>query len=145
MIPLNRVKPNGKVDLWDLGPQVAPKAPPAPAEPDKAKVKGAELAAAEIEYEDACELYKGHLRAWTQARKSHLEWKEEKGGPVRVELWGIDARHAMETDADRFMLDLPKGMKPGRAQQEAEEMQQAEAAELRRARASDPMHSGAIQ
>ena len=145
MIPLNRVKPNGKVDLWDLGPQVAPKPPAAPKEPDKDKLKGAELAAAELEYEDACELYKGELRAYSAARKAHLEWRESKGGPLKVEMWGIDARHAMEVESDRFVLDLPKGMKPGKAQLEAEELAKIEAEELRRARASDPMHAGAMQ
>jgi hypothetical protein len=144
-IPLNRVKLNGKVDVWDLGPQAAPKPPKPPDEPDKAALKGAHLAAAELEYEDACELYKGHLRAYSSARKAHLEWKDEKGGPVKVELWGVDARHAMETEPDRFVLDLPKGMKPGKAQLEAEEMQAAEADEIRQARSRDPMHSGAIQ
>ncbi len=144
LIPLNRVKPNSKVDLWDLGPQVAPKPPPAPAEPDS-KLKGAELAAAELEYEDACEIYKGELRAYTAARKAHLEWKQNKDGPIKVELWGVDATHAMATDPDRFVLDLPRGMKPGKAQIDAEEMEKTAAEDVRRARASDPMHSGAMQ
>lgn len=143
MIPLNRVKLNGKVDLWDLGPQVAPKAPDAPAAPDT-KLKGPDLAAAELEYEDQCEIYKGHLRAYTAARKAHLEWKDQKGGPVKVELWGADARHAMEVEPDRFKLDLPKGSKPGKAQAEADEMARIEADELRQARSRDPLHSGAM-
>lgn len=143
MIPLNRVKLNGKIDLWDLGPQVAPKAPAAPDAPD-AKLKGPDLAAAELEYEDQCEIYKSHLRAYTAARKAHLEWKEQKGGPVKVELWGADATHAMEIEPDRYKLDLPKGAKPGKAQLEAEEMARLEAEELRQARSRDPLHSGAM-
>jgi hypothetical protein len=141
-IPFNRVKLNGKVDLWDLGPQVEPKPPAAPDAPD-AKLKGAELAAAELEYEDACELYKGQLRAYSAARKAHLAWKDEKGGPVKVEMWGVDARHALENWPDRFKLDLPKGTKPGRAQAEAEEMERVAADEIRQARSKDPLHSGA--
>lgn len=143
MIPYQRVKPNGKVDLWDLGPQVGPKPPAAPPAPDATKLKGAELAAAEVEYEDACERYKDELRDYTAARKAHARWSIEKGGPIKVELWGVDARHAMETEPDRFKLDLPKGMKPGKAQQEAEERAAAEAEELRQARSRDPLHAGA--
>ncbi len=143
MIPLNRVKNNGKIDLWDLGPQVAPKAPEPPEAPN-VKLKGPDLAAAELEYEDACEIYKGHLRAYSVARKAHLEWAEHKGGPIKIELWGVDARHAIETEPDRFMLDLPRGIKPGKAQAEAEEMAKLEADELRVARSKDPMHMGAM-
>lgn len=143
MIPLNRVKNNGKIDLWDLGPQVAPKAPPPP-EAVSEKLKGPDLAAAELEYEDACEIYKDHLRAYSVARKAHLAWAEQKGGPVKIELWGVDARHAIETEPDRFMLDLPKGTKPGKAQAEAEAMAAIEADELRIARSKDPLHAGAM-
>lgn len=142
MIPYQRVKPNGKVDLWDLGPQVPPKAPPAPEKPDE-KLKGAELAAAEVEYEDACDRYKDDLRDYTTARKSHAAWARDKGGPIKVELWGVDARHAMETEPDRYKLDLPRGMKPGKAQAEAEKAAELEAEELRQARSRDPMHAGA--
>lgn len=144
MIPLHRVKPNGKVDLWDLGPQVEPKAPPAP-EPPSDKLKGAELAAAQVEHEDALDRYKDQLRAWTAARKAHREWADQKGGPVKVEFWGADARHAMEVEPTRYKLDLPKNMKPGRAQAEAEEMARAEQEEVERARSQDPLHKGTIQ
>lgn len=143
MIPLNRVKLNGKIDLWDLGPQIEPKPPAAPDAPDT-KLKGAELAAAELEYEDACEIYKSQLRDYTAARKAHIEWIRQKGGAIKVELWGVDARHAIETEPKRFMLDLPKGTKPGKAQIEAEEMARLEADELRQARSRDPLHSGAM-
>jgi hypothetical protein len=138
-IPLNRMKRNGKFEVWDLGPQVAPKAPPAPDGPDQ-KLKGAELAAAELEYEDACEAYKDKLRAYTAARKAHREWQEEKGGPIKLEMWGCDLRNALAVEPDRYVIDLPKGMKPGRAQIEAEKMEAAEAEEIARARSRDPMH-----
>lgn len=144
MIPQHRVKLNGKVDLWDLGPQVEPKAPEAP-EPPSDKLKGAELAAAEIEHEDALERYKDELRAYTVARKAHREWGDVKGGPVKVEFWGADARHAIEVEPARYKLDLPKGMKPGKAQAEAEEMAKAEEEEIKQARSRDPLHSGAMQ
>lgn len=142
MIPLNRVKLNGKIDLWDLGPQVEPKPPAAPEAPDT-KLKGAELAAAELEYEDACELYKFALRRYTAAKRDHLAWLEQKGGPVKVELWGVDAAEAMKIEPDRFKLDLPKGAKAGRAQREAEELAAIQADEIRQARSKDPLHAGA--
>lgn len=138
MIPLSRVKPNGKVDLWDLGPQVAPKPPAAPEEPDKGKLKGAELAAAEVAYEDAVAAYKASLRDWNERRAHHRAWHAENGGPKKVELWGADARHAMEIEGDRYKLDLPKGQKPGQAQIEAEERAAAELEALKRAQSLDP-------
>jgi hypothetical protein len=138
MNPLERrIKRNGKVDLWDCGPS-RPAAPEAPAAPDAAKLKGADLAAAQVAHEDACELYKKQLRAYSAAKVAFAEWQETKGGPVKVELWGVDARHAMEVEPDRFKLELPRGVKPGRAQIEAEQLAEAEADALNQARASDP-------
>src|ERR1700675_1666530 len=126
MDPLERrIKKNGKVDLWDCGPQ-RPLAPEAPVEPD-AKLKGADLAAAQVEHEDACERYKQQLRDFAAAKRAYLEWHDAMGGTIKVELRGIDARHAMEVEPDRFKLDLGRGQKPGRAQVEAEERAEAEA------------------
>lgn len=135
-IPFNRVKANGKVDLWDTGPK-RPMAPEMPKEPDKG-LKGADLAAAQVEYDDACDRYKQQLRDFAGAKRAHADWHENSGGPLKVELWGVDARHALEIEPERFKLDLPKGVKPGRAQIEAEERAAAEAEATQRARASDP-------
>lgn len=140
-IPSNRVKANNKVDLWDLGPQ-RPAEPKEPAKPD-AKLQGAEKAAAEVEYEDAIEHYKDELRAWSKIRKDARTWHEDKGGPFKVELWAVDARHAMTVDPDRYKLDLPKNQKPGKAQIEAEEQARADAEQRDRARASDPQFGSA--
>lgn len=145
MIPLNRMKSSGKVELWDLGPQFAPKPPAAPEEPDKAKLRGAELAAAEVAYEDACDHYRDQLRAYNEARKAHRAWQEKNGGPVKVEFWGVDAREAMELEPDRYILDLPRGARPGKAQLEAEERQAAEIEELKKAASLDPLHAGALR
>lgn len=142
-IQLNRrIKRNGKVDLWDTGPA----RPVAPKEPPKvdAKLTGADKAAAEVEYDDACERYKQQLRDYAAAKRAHLEWHDAKGGPVKVELWGVDARHAMEVEPNRYRLDLPKGVKPGRAQIEAEEMAQAEAGALAQAQERDPQFGRAM-
>lgn len=135
-IPHNRVKPNQKVDLWDLGPQNAD-GPQPPEKPD-AKLKGAELAAAEVEYEDAMLVYKDQLRAWSASRKDKRDWDDKNGGPRKIELWAADARHAMEVDPKRYVLDLPKGQKPGKAQVEAEEAAAKEQEALERDVAADP-------
>ena len=136
MIPLHRVKSNGKVDLWDLGP-VRPDAPEEP-KPVDGRLKGTELALAQVEYEDGIDLYKRQLRDYARAKRDYEEWHNNNGGPVKVELWGVDARHAMDIEPIRFKLDLPRNVKPGKAQIEAEEMAALEAEGLDRARASDP-------
>ncbi len=135
-IPFNRFKKNNKVDLWDTGPSrpIAPKEPPKP----DAKLTGADKAAAEVEFEDACERYKQQLRDYATAKRAHLDWHDAKGGPVKVEFWGVDARHALEVEPERYRLDLPRGTKPGRAQIEAEEMAQAEAEAMEQAHRRDP-------
>lgn len=135
-IPLHRVKPNSKVDIWDLGPK-RPEAPKEPT-PVDAKLKGAELAVAQVEYEDAFELYKSELRAYTALKREHQRWHGMNGGPVKVELWGADATHAIAVEPDRYKLDLPKNMKPGKAQLDAEEMARAEGLELAAIRERDP-------
>lgn len=136
MVPLKRVKRNGKVDLWDTGP-TRPAAPQPPAEVD-AKLKGADRAAAEVEYEDACDRYKHQLRAFTKAKVDYAEWHETNGGPLKVELWGVDARFALDKEPVRFRLDLPKGVKPGKAQLEIEANAESEAEAFQRQQAADP-------
>lgn len=143
VIPLHRVKQNGKVDLWDRGPQVPP-APKAPKDPD-ASLKGAEFAAAELAYEDDIIRYKAELRRWTEDRVLHREWKDTNGGPVKIELWGVDARHALATEPQRFALDLKPGENPGRAQREADEREKEEIEELKRAAALDPQFGGKLE
>lgn len=140
-IPSNRIKGNNKVDLWDMGPQGGsePKEPP---KPDSA-LKGAEKAAAEVEYEDAMEHYKNELRAWSAARKDKRAWNDENGGPRKIELWGCDARHALTVEPDRYKLDLPKHVKPGRAQVEAEAREAAEKEARERDIAQDPQFGSA--
>lgn len=136
MIPPNRVKPNSKVDIWDLGPQ-RPVAPKEPA-PVDTKLKGTDLAIAEVEYEDAIDLYKRELRAYAALKRDHERWHRDNGGPVKVELWGVDATHATESFKERYKLDLPKGVKAGPAQIEAEKLAEAEGMELAALRERDP-------
>lgn len=135
-IPHNRVKGNQKVDLWDMGPP-RPEAPKEPEKPNP-KLTGAEKAEAEVLYEDALEAYKNDLRNWSSTKLAHRKWHEEMGGPRKVELWAADARHAMTVEPERWKLDLPKGMKPGRAQLEAEEQAAAEREAQQREVDADP-------
>lgn len=136
LIPEHRVKPNGKVDLWDLGP-TRPVPPEAPTPVDE-KLKGHELALAQIDYEDGMTLYKDRLRFYAAAKQAHEKWHRDNGGPVKVEFWGIDATYALEKGPERWRLDLPRGVKPGKAQLDAEEMARAEGAELAALRERDP-------
>ena len=133
-IPLHRVKDNGKVELWDLGPSRP--VPPSPPSDVDGRLKGHELALAQIEYEDGLEAYKIALRLYSATRRAYDLWHNTNGGPVKIEFWGVDARGAL--DHERFKLDLPRGLKPGKAQIEAEEMAKAEGAELAALRERDP-------
>ena len=100
-IPRNRIKQNGKVDIWDLGPQRIP-APTAPEAPVLDKIKDpADKALAEVEYEDAVERYKRNLRTYGEAKKEHAKWHDANGGPVKVELWAVDAVHAIDVESER--------------------------------------------
>jgi hypothetical protein len=52
---------------------------------------------------------------------AYLAYEKERAefqGPVRIELWTIDARHALGVDPTRYSLQLPAGMKPGPAEAE---------------------------
>jgi hypothetical protein len=135
-IPLHRVKDNGKIDLWDVGPS-RPIPPDAPADVD-ARLKGHELAMAQNDYDDAMEIYMLKLREFSAEKRNFQSWHENNGGPVKIEFWGIDAIYALDNGPERFKLDLPRGVKPGKAQIDAEEMARAEGMELAAARERDP-------
>ena len=130
------VKANDHVDLWDIGPKV-PTAPVVPEQPD-AKLKGAELALAQIHYEDAMEDYKLALRRWGKDKADYAAWRREFGGPIKIDMWSTDAKHALEVDPERYFLELPKGIKPGKAQADADEAAAMSVAELNEAREKDP-------
>jgi hypothetical protein len=46
--------------------------------------------------------------------------KETPGGPAIVELWAVDAMHALKIDPKRYALPKPKAERP--AEGEAEEV-----------------------
>ncbi len=131
------VKKDDHVDLWDVGPK-PPVAPAAPEAPDATKIKGAELALAQIHYEDALEDYKLALRKWGQDKLAYQAWRREFGGPVKKDLWSTDAKHALEVDPERYFLELPRGVKPGAAQAELDRAAEMSEQELAEAREKDP-------
>jgi hypothetical protein len=132
------IKPNDHVDLWDIGPSRV-EAPIAPTEPVEGKdIKGADLALAKIHYEDALETYKADLRVYGAAKQAHTVWHRSNGGPRKVNLWSTDAVHALSAEPSRYVLELPKGMKPGSAQAEDDRLAEMSEQELQEAREKDP-------
>jgi len=63
-----------------------------------------------------------------------------EGGPAQVEMWPVDAKHALKADPERYCLKLPKGTKPGPAHDAALERLAEEAGEENAARDSDPVY-----
>lgn len=61
-------------------------------------------------------------------------------GPVQIFRTGILAREALSRDPERYVLTLPKGIKPGPAQIEAEERARDEAEEANAERNADPVY-----
>lgn len=53
----------------------------------------------------------------------------DKDDPVKLEFTAILAREALQRDKERYKLELPKGVKPGAAQAEAERRAAEEMAE----------------
>lgn len=51
---------------------------------------------------------------------------EKTLGPHQVDLWAVDAVHAIKVEPDRYSHKLPSGMKPGPAQVERERAEAAE-------------------
>jgi hypothetical protein len=129
---------NLKAKVWDLGPQ-RPQQPIAPVMPERtAKMTDADFAILEIEYEDGLEDYKKALRAYSAARKEYDRWREQVGGPMVLDMWSVDSKDATARDPNRYMLELPKGMKPGKAHMEQLERERAREEELAAAADRDP-------
>ncbi len=59
-------------------------------------------------------------------------------GPVKLQMNTILAREAMRRDKDRYVLELPKNVLPGKAEREREERESALKAELDAERMPDP-------
>ena len=133
------IKPNGFVDIWDLGP-VRPLAPEAPVEPKKTG-RGADDALAQQNYEDALADYKRALSVYARLRREFDEHRLNVGGPIKDECWPIEGNHRLEVEPERWAKTLPAGLKPGRAHDEAEVVAAKRAEETARIKERDP-HMG---
>lgn len=132
MAVLFNIKPNGKVDVWDFGPG-------RPNEPEEPKALGKDATLLQkIEHKDAMAAHEEAIKSFIDARKHHHEWHTSNGGPVRIELWPADVRHALQVEPNRYFLKLTAGQKPGKAQMEADAMAAAEMEDMQRAALSDP-------
>jgi hypothetical protein len=132
-------KPNGMVDMWDMGPEkpIAPNPPPEP----KPTGHKADDAVAQQQYDDAVEDYKKELKSYSAQKKEYDGWRQNAGGPVKREVWPIDANRAIDEFPGRYRKTLPAGAKPGKAQVEADERAVEQAAETKRIKERDP-HMG---
>lgn len=134
MIKFNDIKKNGFVDMWDLGPQ-RPLPPEQPKPPTPGKNE-AENILARLQHEDALKDYEVALRAYGRLKAEFDHWRVNIGGPRRIEMWPVQAREVLEAQADgrhphaRYARHLPPGVKPGKAQIEADAREQ-DAAEAR--------------
>jgi len=132
------IDPTDHVLVWDIGP-VRVEAPKAPVEPVESKdLKGADFALAKIHYEDALEQYRTDLRAYGEAKNAYTAWHQNNGGPIKLKQWSTDAVHSLTVDPERYFLELPKGLKPGKAQAEADRIAEMTEAEMQEAREKDP-------
>jgi hypothetical protein len=132
-------KPNGMVDLWDMGPE-KPIAPDPPKEPKPTGNKGDD-AVAQQQFDDALEDYKKDLKGYSALKKEYDNFRANVGGPIKREVWPIDGNVALEREPGRYFKTLPPGAKPGKAQHEADERAAVQAAETKRIKERDP-HMG---
>jgi hypothetical protein len=136
----DRTMRNGQCPLWDLGP-VRPIAPVAPVAPTK-QGDETEFALAQVKYEDGLEDYKKALRNYGVVKREWDHWRQQVAGPIKIYNWAIEVVRMCELFPERYVLDLPKGIKPGRAQEENEEREANEEYERLTARKNDPQFGG---
>jgi hypothetical protein len=134
-IVADRIDRSGKVWIWFLGPP-RPIAPTPPVEPKKTG-KAADDALAEVLFEDAVGDYKKQLREYGDHKKEYDKWREMYGGPRKEYHWDIDVQHALQFP-DQWVMDLPSGMKPGKAQLAAEQQAAEEKIALQELYDRDP-------
>lgn len=104
------------VRIWDLGPK-APVIPAKPALPEgKEGTPAHDLAL--IEFEGELASYKTALTAYGAEKKAFAEWHATYQGPYLFETHSVNAREAIQIEPERYMVDLPKGRKPGKWHQE---------------------------
>jgi hypothetical protein len=133
MISFHDIKKNGFVDMWDLGPQRP--TPPEQPEPPKPSKSEADNILAKLEHEDRLRDYEVNLRAYGRLKAEFDAWRKDVNGPRKIEMWPVNATEVLQAQADgrypeRYVKHLPPGVKPGRAQIEADAREQ-DAAEAR--------------
>jgi hypothetical protein len=133
------IKPNGMVEIWDLGP-VRPVPPDPPVEPKKTG-RGADDAVAMQNYEDALTDYKRDLARYARDKREFDDHRLNVAGPIKDECWPHEGNHRIEVQSERWAKDLPPGMKPGRAHIEAEAIAAKRAEETAKIKERDP-HMG---
>ena len=82
--------------------------------------------------------------AFPKDSPEYKKWEKDraafdKGGPRQLEMRTFNARDAFKNDPNRYVLNLPRGVKPGPAQLELEERARAEATDLASIAARDPV------
>lgn len=102
MVAAFHVKPNGKVNVWDSGPDE----PKAPARPD--------IAEHDPEYEITRAEYEAEIAHYRALRREHEQWnaRNPDGKPELIELWPPDARHAIAVDPERYELAQYENVEP---------------------------------
>lgn len=100
-IPADKILPQDMVEIWDLGPE-EPESPELP--------QTGFHDAASIEHQQAHERRNKLIREY-QARKADWDsWQDDpKPRPLRMHV--TDARHAMDTEPERYVLELPEDHK----------------------------------
>jgi hypothetical protein len=139
MYAFEDIKPNGMVDVWDLGP-VRPTAPDAPVEPKKTG-RATDDALAQQQHEDALGDYKKQVQQYAAQKKEYDEHRAGVGGPIKIEAWPHDAQEWVTNHPERWAKELPAGMKPGKGQAEIEAAAAKRAEETTRIKERDP-HMG---
>lgn len=155
------VNPKGLVELWYLGPE-RPRPPQQPQSPfpDEA-VKFRNTGEAFLErpttaeedlaldrYSEAVHKYRRRdLPHYKRLRDEYDAWQENTGGPVKVLLWAVDAKILLERQAKgdlptRYHKILPRNVRPGHLQREADRRAEIEAEQRQRDVERDP-HFGA--
>ena len=64
---------------------------------------------------------------------------EASGGPYQLTMRSVNARDALKRDPNRYVLKLPKGLKPGPKQAEIEQQERDEADHFAAEAARDPV------
>lgn len=130
------------VELWDLGP-TKPKPPSRPEFKSTHNEGTPDYDIDKAEFEEHVKQYAADLNWYRRMRAEWEHWQHAIGGPMKVDMWPIDARTVLEAQASgrlevRYVKRLPQGKKPGHYQLEVERRQMHEAEARQRDIDNDP-------